>query len=897
MRIVFAFIFSISTAFGQLMNNNAMLHSENGLNWYVSNSGSGANDGHNPALPIDVATLLTKVISNDDNIFFNRGETFAIGDYDLTDDDVTLSAYGSGADPILTGGVDISGLTWTHIGGGVYTASVAQEPKWIWINGVCAKNAETARITVSARGAATVTVPNATLDSYTSIVGAYLVVKEKAFQNSIRVTITNYDAPTNVITFTPSGVIPTTGNVDLVVYNDTEFLSGNNEWSWSSGTLTVKAAASPSTLNIKKSDYTYGIKTLGDGITVSDLEFTQYYTAAIWHEGDQLPVNVSNCYFHDIRDTGILVERACVSSSFIDNVFERIGNNGVLTRPSTDFVITGNTFTDIGMQDNWGWQTWSTGPLNINGQDWYSTTVGSAFVYAVDFDDDTYDGSNLTFSNNTVTNVAYCGLNMGIGTGNTVTQNVVTDFTNRFIDGGGLYFFHYRPQNVGNENNEISYNIVSNSNNAHATFGIYMDNRTALSNIHHNTIYNCTVSGAVTDANFAGGIFLNVDTEGHTIEDNNIFGCDAAVVYNQLTDGSFLYADNIDNQFNDNVIATELEAQFFMLFNDYSNTGTWNPYSGTGAADNNAYAGNISPARFFNEDETPDERTFAQHQGDFGEDAASVLKTEVADIVINATNATSNEDAQSNYIDLFTGSTVSTYTIAPYYSRILGRINKSNQLVAASSQYYNAGTTADIQFSHTDIWSISFWFKTPTTTNPASNQIIISNQNSSSRGWGIALTTLGRIQLNLINTVSTNRRQYATTTDIADANWHHVLITVKDTSPEIYVDGGTNSASLVGDNLSATIASTHDLYIGATDGPAAYADILIDGVAIWNSDQTTNRTSIYNNRPQDLLRRSFVPLHYWRMGIAADLLDIGTSATDLNLTGVNSPTSSTDVQN
>lgn len=901
MRLVFILLLFSISSFGQ-----ATFHSllSDGQAMFVSSAGSGLGDGSSPTNSLSFTNFLLETIPSGTTIYFNRGDSFNFEDYNFTVP-AHIKAYGSGADPIFDGSDDISGLTWTSIGGNQYTASVVSEPKWIWIDGLCAKNAETARVTVSARPSATqATVPNGTLDAYTSIVGAYIVIKEKVFQQSIRLTITGFNTTTDIVTFTGGGS-PTTGNVDLVVYNDTEFLNGNDQWVWTAGTLTVQASASPSTKNIRKSDATYGIKTTA-ALSVDNIEFKNYYTAAIWSDDTDAALTITNCSFHDIRDVALLEEQATTNSTISNNTFTRIGNNGVLTRAATDMTVTGNTFTDIGMQDNYGWQTWSTGPISINLQNWYSTVIGSAFAYEVDFDNDAVDGSNLLFDQNTISNVAYCGLNVGVGTGNTATRNLVSDITNRFTDGGGIYFFHYRAYDVISENNEVANNIIHDNNDTKNTFGIYMDNRTARSNVHHNTVYDITYGNGLSVGSFSGAILLNYDTEEHTVENNNIFNCDFGIVPRQSDDDDFVYVDMIDNQVNNNVIATKLmgsgaepREQFPMMFNALGWTGShWNPYSGTGGADNNVYNNKQSGTyAAYDTQEGTEERSLAQIQSSYSEDASSVASLYVADLVVNATAATSNEDAQSNYKDLATGSTISTYTIDPYYSRIIGRINLSNRLTAASSQYYNAGTTADIQFSHTDIWSLSFWFKTPSSTNPGAAQCIIGNQNGSSRGWGVFLTTGGAIQLNLVNTVTTNRRIYATSADIADGNWHHVMIIVADASPEIYIDGGTNTSALVSNNLTATIASTSDLLIGALTGPGSFADIYIDDVAIYSSDQTASRLNIYNGgQINDLTRRPASPLHYWHMGNSAALNDNG-SGTALNLTGVNTPTSSTDIKN
>lgn len=856
---------------------------------FVSMAGSGDETGRNPAHAMAFADFLLETITVNTHIYFNRGDTFPFDEYDFSVR-AHIGAYGSGADPIADSSVDISGLTWTDTGGGIYTTPMVTEPKWIWIAGECAKNAETARINVVARNnTTTATVANGSLDAYTDIIGSYLVIKEKNFQSSQRVTITNFVAATDIITF--DGPIPTNLNIDLVVYNDTEFLTGNNEWVWRSGTLYVRAAASPSTLAIRKTDAIYGIKSTAN-LSVDNFEFKNYYTAAIWMNGG-VP-RVSNCYFHDIKDDAILIQRGVTGALVTDNTFLRIGNNGIFTRPLTDSNILRNTFTDIGMQANYNWMTWSDGDGSIVINNVLGG--GNAFAMFVDLDDDTIDGSNVTLEYNTITNVAYRGISLGLGTDNTIRFNIISDFCNRYNDGGAIYTYHYRAYDLPNANNEIAYNIIDDNNNQYNTFGIYLDNASFASYVHHNTITNVTYpTGSVS--NFSGGILANRGTSDHTIEYNNLWGCDYGVTFRQHDPADGYYIDdNVNNQFNFNNIFSRRADQKALYFElDYSNP-TWNPFSGTGGADNNHYGKLVGDLYVADSDNAGLNMNLAALQAAYGEDASSVQVTRNLDIIKNPTNAIANEDGTGYYDDL-DGTPVTTYTIDPYYSRLLAQIEYSNQLVAASSQYFNAGTNADIQFGANTDFSISFWFKYA--ANPGANQILFSNLNSSSRGYNFLMqASNGKLRFNCISTLSTSLLAIDSTNDLADNAWHHVLAVkhATEASSRLYIDGA-DQTNIITNNLTTTIVSTEDLFIGARNGPTQYADMHIDNVAIWNLSMIGNQTTLYNAGISWDYRNyaSFQPLHYWSMGLADNLLDIGTSASPLNLTAVNGPTSSTDV--
>jgi hypothetical protein len=105
-----------------------------------------------------------------------------------------------------------------------------------------------------------------------------------------------------------------------------------------------------------------------------------------------------------------------------------------------------------------------------------------------------------------------------------------------------------------------------------------------------------------------------------------------------------------------------------------------------------------------------------------------------------------------------------------------------------------------------------------------------------------------------------------------------------------YIDGSFVS------NFNTTSLGTIDLDAVARSG-GLYFPGLIDEVAIWESDQTTNISTIYNSGAADDLT-SLSPLHWWRMGdfeggATSTVKDQGGAATTLDL-AINGATASTD---
>jgi len=105
----------------------------------------------------------------------------------------------------------------------------------------------------------------------------------------------------------------------------------------------------------------------------------------------------------------------------------------------------------------------------------------------------------------------------------------------------------------------------------------------------------------------------------------------------------------------------------------------------------------------------------------------------------------------------------------------------------------------------------------------------------------------------------------ASLTTFNDGNWHHVMGVNDGTNLKIYIDGVLNNSNTDG---SSGIAGSNDSRIGARWNNNNYFEGSIDEFAIWDSDQSSNISAIYNSGvPSDL--STLNPLGWWRMGEAA----------------------------
>jgi len=188
--------------------------------------------------------------------------------------------------------------------------------------------------------------------------------------------------------------------------------------------------------------------------------------------------------------------------------------------------------------------------------------------------------------------------------------------------------------------------------------------------------------------------------------------------------------------------------------------------------------------------------------------------------------------------------------------------------------YIYAGTSS---LGITGAISVSAWVKIPTTnTGGVSSpyiQVIACEDNTSGgqRNWNLYWRGTGYNYFAWI--IHHTNLSISSVTSIGvvpnDGQWHHLLGTFDGTTNvngiKLYVDGVLNNqatALSTGVNSYATTEAT----IGATTGGGSWRlEGTIDEVAVWNTDQSSNISTIYGNGvPTDI--SSLSPLSHWRMG-------------------------------
>lgn len=205
----------------------------------------------------------------------------------------------------------------------------------------------------------------------------------------------------------------------------------------------------------------------------------------------------------------------------------------------------------------------------------------------------------------------------------------------------------------------------------------------------------------------------------------------------------------------------------------------------------------------------------------------------------------------------------------------------------AVDDYVDLGTSTNLNFSGD--FTISAWIKTDAI---GSNQFVIDTSTSATTGNGYSLyiQTNGKLRFWSYNA------NYAvdSTTTLSTGVWYNVIVVFTSSTNYLYLNGSLENTTFV--SLSAT-SNTTNLRIGSSSVFNGTFNGHIDEVALWNSNQGSNASTI-GASVIDL--STYSPLSWYRFeGTGTTATDSGTGGNDGTLTngGIDNtiPMYSTDV--
>lgn len=163
-----------------------------------------------------------------------------------------------------------------------------------------------------------------------------------------------------------------------------------------------------------------------------------------------------------------------------------------------------------------------------------------------------------------------------------------------------------------------------------------------------------------------------------------------------------------------------------------------------------------------------------------------------------------------------------------------GKINQAADFTTANSEYFSAASNSVFDVTTGD-FSISFWFKSAAEATGAC--FFSKRVTATGQGYYAVLDASDRVYFNPADALGVNYDEYRGATDIADGNWHHVVITWDGAANDakIYIDGTDETVVLTDDaDGLGSLSNTSIFFMGAENTPGQYIDGSIDEFGFWS---------------------------------------------------------------
>lgn len=500
----------------------------NATNYYFSAAGLDGNLG-TIGSPWKTTTKFNTMFASrapGDSMLFRRGDTF-YGSLVCTRSGtaplpIVIGAYGSGANPIITGLATVN--TWTNVGTNIWesTGTVASYATFVTptlstcnmvliggVNRAMGRTPNSGYYTYQSfvtNTQITSTNLNAATINYT---GAELVIRKNNWITD-RCAVTSCAGTT--LNYTSSSGVNGINNYGFFLQNDVRTLDVQNEWYYNpvNRKLRIFSAASPTNVQAVVIDTLVNLRQF-DFLTFCNLQIVGSNKDAFTVDGSR-DITIKNCNIDFHGKDAIWGARNWGAGSatnflFANNTINHTNNNGItVDNEFTNAIVRSDTLKNIGTQIGMGG----------NGSTNQGTYVGMSFTQSSTLQ------QNVLIELNVVDSIGYSGITF-FTSGITVRYNFVQNYCLTKIDGGGIYTW-FGPAARSNRINQIIHNNIvmhGHGSNAGTTNGgqplvegFYMDDGTGNVTLYNNTAYDIDYSG----------FFIHNDSV-MNVHDNTAYDC------------------------------------------------------------------------------------------------------------------------------------------------------------------------------------------------------------------------------------------------------------------------------------------------------------------------------------------------------------------------------------
>jgi parallel beta-helix repeat protein len=599
-----------------------------------------------------LADVNAKTKSAGDNYLFRKGQSWygslTLGQSGSAGNPITFGAYGTGANPIISGFTDVT--QWTNLGSNIWESTNAVSGlstlNMVTINGI---NTPQGREPDSGyyyyqshSGGTSITSNN--LTGTPSWTGAEVALNVNMYWVK-RCPITNQSGGT--LTFTQVDAFSIAqDNLRFIIQGDLRTLDTQGEWYYNPSTkkISIYSTSQPTGVKVSTVDDLFS-NTTSQYITFNGIDWQGANKSAIRFSFNNFTLqnsNIKNIGFDGIfgvqglERTGILIE---------DCTFDQCNNGAIgLNTYFQNVTVRRNNISNIGM--NYG----GYNPL-LSGQN------DAGFAYGICSKDNT-----TTIEDNNISNVGYLGINY-LGSDVTIQRNYLYNTMMILEDGGAIYTWNNATNaNYSNtfvRNNIIINNDANNNIDDDINAGIYLDDKSNGITVINNTISGCDL-----------GIYHHLSRY-CTITNNTIYNCDRGLRYynNSAMDNYYTTTGNI--------VVAKQNTQSVMFFDPAENFDVGE----TSVFSNNIYArpidDNLTIGLLVRDPFNYSHVTLASWKTYSGQDANStkspysISSTSDMRFEYNETATNKTVVLDQNYRDIETLQDHTSYILAPYTSVVL----------------------------------------------------------------------------------------------------------------------------------------------------------------------------------------------------------------------------------
>lgn len=545
MKITFSLIFLVLTALA------------GATDYYVKNGGNDLNSGTSDGsawASIEKVNSVFASLRPGDRILFRRGDTF-YGKLNITksgaaSSPITLTAYGTGEKPVITGFITLS--SWTFEGDGIYSSPITGEglTNMVVIEGkqhAMGRWPDT-NYNIFESANTNLSVSDTELGSEINWTGAEVVIRKNDWSLD-RCRITSHSGST--LTYTSLGTTQSAiARHGYFIQNDRRTLNSFGEWYHDNSNGKIYfyfGSTNPQGLRVEVSALNNLLYNAGnDYITIDNLHFrgsSSNMIECIISANDFITIQNSQFSFAGLDGINLWGNSGNITNNLISNCnqtgIEAVGN---LHR------ITQNIIENVGLAEGQAFCGNLTNGIAINNND-------------------------CLVKNNTIRNIGYCGIKLS-STADVITiqNNYIHNILITLNDGAGIYTASEGLSRKIDGN--VIIGVIGNTkgtpyNDRHIARGIYLDVNSTNVVVTNNTVAQCNEAGYMMHRAHDNRI------EGNTAF-NNGYG-----MYFQNSSGSNIRNNDLGNNIFFAKAATQLSLKFYSVADDISAFGT---------ADNNFYA-------------------------------------------------------------------------------------------------------------------------------------------------------------------------------------------------------------------------------------------------------------------------------------------------------------------